>query len=514
VARTGLRKRSLGALAALSCVLPAALGLAAERAHAKHRRTAAARGPNIVFVLTDDLSMNLLRFMPHVVAMQRHGVTFNDYFVSDSLCCPSRSSIFTGNFPHDTKIFSNTGRQGGFDRFHARGEERHTFAVALHRAGYRTAMMGKYLNGYMGAPSTPMATPPTYVPPGWDRWDVVGWGYPEFNYLLNHNGRLRAYGNRPADYLTDVLAHDAVDFIGNASAARKPFFLEVAPFAPHSPYVPAPRSAGDFPGLRAPQAPNFNQVPWAAPKWLSARPALTSDQIHGLDTAYRLRAQSVEAVDGMIGQIENALRANHLAGDTYLVFSSDNGFHLGEHRLLAGKMTAFDTDIHVPLIVQGPGVAAGTSTDAMAENIDLASTFAGIGATTLRSDGHTLLPLLGGTRPAGWRDTILVEHRGPPLRSGDPDFQQPSSGNPPSYEAMRTHDFLYVEYKNGEREYYNLRADPFELDNLVVFLSRSRIAQLHTQLLALERCHGGPACWAATHGGGPAGARRRRPGRR
>jgi N-acetylglucosamine-6-sulfatase len=104
--------------------------------------------PNIVFILTDDLSTNLLRFMPHVEAMQRDGLTFNNYFVSDSLCCPSRSSIFTGNFPHDTRVFNNVGRRGGFRQFYDRGEEEHTFAVALQNAGYRTAMMGKYLNGY------------------------------------------------------------------------------------------------------------------------------------------------------------------------------------------------------------------------------------------------------------------------------------------------------------------------------------------------------------------------------
>ena len=143
--------------------------------------------PNIVFVLTDDLSSNLVRYMPHVVAMERHGLTFSNYFVSDSLCCPSRASIFTGNFPHDTHVYGNFGTRGGFPAFHRRGEERHTFAVALQRAGYRTAMMGKYLNGYDAvaghvADGERTNVPATYVPPGWNEWDVAGWGYPEFNY--------------------------------------------------------------------------------------------------------------------------------------------------------------------------------------------------------------------------------------------------------------------------------------------------------------------------------------------
>ncbi len=174
-----------------------------HRASAELPQTAdPATHPNIVFVLTDDLSMNLLQYMPNVLTMQQQGLTFNNYYVSDSLCCPSRASIFGGNFPHDTGVYTNTGKHGGFNQFYARGEGQHTFATALHQAGYRTAMMGKYLNGYMGTPAKPAAAPPTYVPPGWDQWDVAGWGYPEFNYTLNDNGACRATA-RPAGRLSD-----------------------------------------------------------------------------------------------------------------------------------------------------------------------------------------------------------------------------------------------------------------------------------------------------------------------
>jgi arylsulfatase A-like enzyme len=181
------------------------------------------------------------------------------------------------------------------------------------------------------------------------------------------------------------------------------------------------------------------------------------------------------------------------------VFSSDNGLHMGEYRLMPGKMTAFDTDIRVPLIVDGPGVPGGRSTDAMAENIDLAKTFASIGGAALPSDGHSLLEVLHGARPDDWRNAILVEHRGPRVRRTDPDFQGPASGNPNSYEAMRTHDFLYVEYRDGEREYYDLRSDPFELHNLASYLPAWWLAVLHGELAAMERCHGDAACWAAMH---------------
>jgi arylsulfatase A-like enzyme len=164
---------------------------------------------------------------------------------------------------------------------------------------------------------------------------------------------------------------------------------------------------------------------------------------------------------------------------------------------MPGKMTAFDTDVRVPLVIDGPGIPPGITTSAMAENIDLAETFADIAGTSFSGDGHSLVPLFGGQTPPGWRDAILVEHRGPDVRVSDPDFQQPSSGNPPSYEAMRSHDFLYVEYKNGDRELYNLRQDPFELDNLAPSLSYQQLAQLHADLVAMEQCHGAGSCWGA-----------------
>ena len=455
------------------------------------------RHPNIVFVLTDDFSMNLLRFMPHVRAMTRHGLFFTNYFVSDSLCCPSRASIFTGNFPHDTKVFGNVGREGGFNAFYQRGEEQRTFAVALHDAGYRTALMGKYLNRYMQTRSVPS----TYVPPGWSDWDVSGWGYPEFNYTLNQNGALNYYGDRNSDYLTNVLARKGVGFINSAARRGQPFFLELATFAPHSPYVPAPRDVRDYAGLQAPRTPNFDRLPTNAPLWLDTRGPLTNRQIQVINWVYRRRAQAVRAVDRMIGRVERALRRDGVAGNTYLIFNSDNGLHTGEYRLMPGKLTAFDTDIHVPLVVVGPGVPAGASTDAMTENVDLAKTFADLGGTSLPGDGHSLVPLLRGRTPRRWRDAILVEHHGSDMHGGDPDFQNSAAGAPRTYEAMRTPRFLYVEYNDGEREFYDLRHDPFELHNVAYRLSLNQLEQLHAELARMENCHEGHSCWRAMHVG-------------
>ena len=249
---------------------------------------AAAARPNIVLVLTDDLSWNLVRYLPQVQRLRSQGMTFTDYVVTDSLCCPSRSSIFTGRFPHDTGVFTNGGNDGGFDFFHSHGEEANTFATALQAQGYRTGMMGKYLNGYQPADTQGGARP--YVPPGWTEWDVAGNAYSEFNYDLNENHKVVHYGRKPTDYLTDVLAKKGSAFITESARARSPFLLELATFAPHAPATPAPRDADDFPGLTAPRGPAFDTLPTNAPPWLAGHPPLTAAEKQNIDTAFRMRA--------------------------------------------------------------------------------------------------------------------------------------------------------------------------------------------------------------------------------
>ena len=310
---------------------------------------AAAQRPNFVFVLTDDLSWNLVSHMPHVQALEKSGTTMSQYYVMDSLCCPSRSAIFTGMYPHDDGVFTNAGNDGGYTAFNAHGDQGKTWAVALHNAGYRTAMMGKYLNQY---------DPKDPIPPGWDEWDVAGNGYPEFGYNLNEDGRRVHYGSKPQDYLTDVLSGKVASFIDSSAAARKPFMLEVATFAPHAPYTPASRYANTV-NLSYPRTPAYDRLPSGAPSWLATRPPLSATDEQNIDTTYDKRVEADLSVDDMIGHLEAELQAKGEARDTYFIFSSDNGYHMGEYRLDPGKQTAFDTDIHVPLIVAGPGVPAG-----------------------------------------------------------------------------------------------------------------------------------------------------------
>jgi N-acetylglucosamine-6-sulfatase len=474
------------AAVALALVLAAAVAPAAGAAP-----------PNVVFVLTDDLAWNLVQYMPHVQELQQRGMTFTRYYVTDSLCCPSRSSLFSGRFPHNTKIFTNNPPDGGFEEFHARGEEGSTFATDLQAAGYRTGMMGKYLNGYF--PDRPIDGQVQYVPPGWTEWDVAGNGYGGFNYILNQNGQNVRYGNRPPDYLTDVVGGRAVQFINGAADAGQPFALEVATFAPHAPYTPAPRDANKFPGLTAPRTPAFDYANTDPPRWLSGHAPLRPMQVNNIDRDFRKRAQAVQAVDTMIANIESTLKARGLADNTYIVFSSDNGYHMGEHRLTSGKMTAFDTDIKVPLIVAGPGVPAGVTTTRIAENVDLRPTFdewAGV-PVPRSADGHSLAGLLRGEKPSDWRRSALIEHHGPDILAGDPDLPRPGSGNPNSYFAIRTGDAVYVEYRSGQREYYDLRRDKNELHNTYAKLGHADRSNLHAALTASRRCHGGGDCSAA-----------------
>lgn len=498
-----IRTRQLLALivgaAALALAFAAPSGMAGTKnspAVTTQPVAAAAEKPNIVFVLTDDMSSNLLPYMPEVQKLQSQGMTFTDFVVSNSLCCPSRSSIFTGRYPHNTGVLSNEGPNGGFGAFHSGGEERDTFATALQAKGYRTAMMGKYLNGY--SPSDTVAGQQPYVPPGWDQWDVVGGGYEGYDYKLAHNHKIESYGDRPKDYLTDVLSKKGTSFVRKSAAANKPFLLEIALFTPHGPSTPAPRHENAFPGLEAPTSPAFDKLPTNAPPWLARQDRLTQGEKNTIDRKFRKRAQALQSVDEMIGKLRNTLTRAGVADNTYVVFGSDNGFHLGEYRLKAGKQTAFDTDVRVPLVIAGPGVAAGRTSNAQVSNIDLAPTFQRIGGAPVSSrvDGHSLLPLLDGGSDANWRTANLIEHRHADKSAGDPDNNGGESISPPNYHALRTNSYTYVEYGSGAKEYYDLRTDPYQLHNIVGQLGGARLDNLHDALTRLKNCRG-DGCWSA-----------------
>lgn len=453
--------------------------------------------PNVVLVQTDDLSSDLVRYLPEVQRMQREGADFTDYSVTDSLCCPSRSSLLSGEFPHNTGVFTNSGKDGGYRTFRRNGGEDSTIGTELQNAGYQTGFMGKYMNGYQ--PAATVNGDPNHVPPGWNTWDVAGEGYNEYDYQLNENGKVVKYGHRPSDYLTDVLNRKGNEFIRSSSAAGKPFYLQLNTFSPHGPFTPAPRHADAFPGLTAPRDPAFNEADVSdKPGWLRDLPAIDAQRQAKLDERYRLRAQSVQAVNDMLAEIRSTLQQTGQADNTYVMFTSDNGYHMGEHRLTEGKQTAFQTDVVVPLTVTGPGVPAGLRSAAQVENIDLRPTFAELAgaAPPPDVDGRSFVPLLH-DRPIPWRTTSLVEHHGPNKLPQDPDRQRRSQGNPPTYYAIRTPGGTYVEYDNGDREYYDRRTDPDQLTNTYGSLPEAERNSLHAALAELRGCRGAAQCFPA-----------------
>jgi N-acetylglucosamine-6-sulfatase len=464
----------------------------------------AAERPNFVFVLADDLSSDLVPYMRQVQALQRDGTSFSRFVVTDSLCCPSRASILTGRYPHSTGVIRNQPPDGGFEAFHPIAE-RSTFATSLQAAGYRTALMGKYLNGYM--PQGVVDGRPRYVPRGWSDWAVAGDAYQEFNYnlLVTSPGmapQVVWHGRHARDYLTDVISRRGRRFIGDAVRSRRPFMLELAPFAPHDPYMPAPRDRGHFQDVTVPRGPLFDAPQLeGAPSWLPAA-GLTAQEVAQLDRDFRKRVRSVQAIDRMLGAVRRLLRRLGAERNTYVIFSSDNGFHMGQRRLMEGKQGAWDHDIRVPLVVAGPGVPAGASVSQLAANVDLRPTFEELAGAPVPAEveGRSLVGLLRTGFEPSWRDVTLIEHHGPP-GTGDPDQQDHLAGKPPSYHALRFADALYVEYDNGRRpaEYYDLETDPYEQRNVYASLPLERQQELASRLDTLRTCVG-VSCLMADQG--------------
>jgi N-acetylglucosamine-6-sulfatase len=482
--------------------------------------------PNVLFVLTDDMRLDDLRFMPKVRELiGGQGVSFDRYFDNVTLCCPARTSILRGQYSHNTGVLTNGGANGGFETAHADMVEQSTIATSMHDAGYTTGLFGKYLNGY------PHTAGPAYVPPGWDQWSSSSKGnaYGEYDYTLNENGKQVDYGHGPGDYGTSVYTRQTRDFITRAVSTSTPFFAYLAVYAPHAPSTPAPQDIRAFPGLKAPRDPAYDEADVSdKPGYIQALPLLSQQRQRQIDQRYRKRAQSLQAVDRSVASLVDELRANHQLDNTYIIFTSDNGFHLGQHRMPSGKQTAYETDIHLPLLIRGPGVRKASHVAALTGNVDLAPTIAKIGGGRLtdKPDGRSLVPLFTTTNaraPAHWRQVFLLEHwtetstaqdRSGSAQLEPDDLDQagtpPSSVAPPTtptstaslrrsaaaasripeFQGLRLPTYTYVEYSTGERELYDLTRDPNELNNIAGTATPARLDALHQRLDRMRSCAG------------------------
>ncbi len=361
-------------------------------------RALAAPRRNVLVVETDDQTMNDLASMPHVRALiADHGVSFTNSFVSLSQCCPSRATFLTGEYAHNHGVLTTQPPFGGFTAFH----DKQSLPVWLQRAGYRTALIGKYFNEYGKGD-------PTYVPPGWSDWHGLEGGsvYHYEGFQINDNGRVRSY---PGAYQTDVLEGLDQRFIRTSATGHKPFFLWATFVAPHigtpkdlmvpprlHQAVPLSIFANPFLGIDMPRTPDFNEANVRdKPRDIRRRPRIGPIEQADLESVWARRQESLESVDEDVVRLFRTLRATHTLNNTLVIFTSDNGYLVGEHRVLDGKVLPYEPSIRVPLLMRGPGIPQDASRSQLAFNGDLAPTI--VAATGAHAawpmDGESLLPI-------------------------------------------------------------------------------------------------------------------------
>ena len=468
--------------------------------------------PNIVFLLTDDQdrTANSLDYMPHLNKILREGGTeFTHYYVSTGLCCPSRATILRGQYCHNTKIWDNgdlnndTFLSGGFKKWMNLSLESSTIATLFKAGGYETKLCGKYLNGYGDQFAS-------HVPEGWDHWH----GMTDLAYFGPHfsdNGKL--VKTPKTTYQTDYIRDQALEFINSQRDKTKPFFLYLSPFAPHAPSEPAPRHAHLFNDKKAPRYPSYNpddSIQSQKPSWLKTLPKLTQDQLNSIDEFYRNRLRALQAVDEMLQNITDALEKEGILDNTYIFYSTDNGQHLGDYRLPAGKRQAYDTDVNVPFLVRGPGVQPGMKSDQLIQNVDLLPTWvelAGIQgpSNTKQQDGKSIVPLLHSNDVAEeFRTAAILEMLGGSSNMGTtykkfPDFEKNRFWNN-TYVAIRVTssipqiydktNFMFALWCTGETELYNLTTDPHEIKNMAGELTTQEMMGLQEVVVKLSKCAG------------------------
>jgi N-acetylglucosamine-6-sulfatase len=460
--------------------ITASLVVAGSTSHSPTLGQAAAAGrPNVLVVETDDQTLESMKVMQNVNSMiGAQGVTFANNILNFSLCCPSRSTFLTGQYVHNHKVWSNQAPNGGFEKFESL-HGNNNLGVWLHRAGYFTAMIGKYLNQYKNQPA---------IPPGWSEWHATApYDQRVYNYPINNNGTLTQFGQDPSDFKDDVLTRKAVEFVNRRAIQPSPFFLWLTYTAPHvggppnpnppqdcqDAAKPAPRDADAFNNVPLPKPPNFNEADVSdKPKAIRQMPRLTQTQISNIQRKYRCELESLLAVDTGVKKVMNALKNKGALDNTLIIYTSDNGYFHGEHRIPGDKQRVYEESIHAPLLMRGPGIPKGVTINPLVTNADLAPTIVDAANTHagLTMDGRSLLPVVSHPLTDKNRELLVEE---------------------PTYKAIRTQRYVYVEYNDGEREMYDLKNDPYELQSLHNDLSYASVRQtLKSRLHSLENCAG------------------------
>src|SRR3954462_15645199 len=450
----GSSRAPLGAqLAAATALLALLIGLVfagSQSASAASSSAFPPEHPSFVVIQTDDETLDQLYTvfnaggvdiptMPNTLSMiAKRGMTFNRYYVSYPLCCPSRVSLLTGRYAHNHNVKGNIQPNGGFVGFEQQGALTHNLAVWMQNAGYRTIHIGKFLNGYGDKPYDEGK----FVPPGWSSWHTVlnaDTNHYFYGFLMNNNGTIegpygdsgswdtREYGARddigcpfaptnglPCYYETDHLTELATREIAE-TPVEQPFYLQLDYTAPHGDFrrpagpEPAPRHYNWFKGARLPhdREEGFNEGNVNdKPRFIREAPYLSPEEIHTYRVYYDKALASLRAIDDGVKTVLDTLGTQHRLRNTYVIFTSDNGFFYGEHRLTGGKFLAYEPSTHLPFLIRGPGIKAGTATGELAANTDIAPTILELaGVKPDKSiDGTSLVPFL--------RDPTLRTRRG------------------------------------------------------------------------------------------------------
>lgn len=480
--KTRITALASGILVILGAFVPLYGGFSGEAAN---NAEAVISKPNIVVIMVDDLderSLDIMLSKGLMPKLKQHiidkGITFSRTFDTLPLCCPARSTFLTGQYPHNHGVWSNELPSGGVSKLN----DKSTIATWLQKAGYYTGYIGKYLNMYG------IDTSETYIPPGWSDWQAtVGDStYQMYSYIVNDNGKLVKYGSEANDYQTDVIANRSVKFVSEReSDDSTPFFLYINPLAPHvdgstpecrlnygslGTTIPPARYDGTTAAIEFPTSKSFNEADISDKPGKLRFSLLTSEQIGCLEELFHARLETMRAVDDLIGRVVNALGSKNELSRTVVVFTSDNGFLLGEHRM-HGKTRAYEESIGIPLYMRIPNIAPRTI-DKLVTNNDFAPTFLDLADTSadITIDGRSLVPLIENPA-ASWRHGFLVETK--------------------RYAAIRTDDYVYVYHFTGGREVYDLETDPDQMQNVKSVTPWSgKIGALDDWRLDLMNCRG------------------------
>ncbi|KAI9743875.1 MAG: hypothetical protein M1818_002609 [Claussenomyces sp. TS43310] len=450
--------------------------------------------PNIVFILTDDqdLHMDSLDYMPLLQKLLlKEGTFYKRHYCSTAICCPSRVTLWTGRNAHNTNVTDVSPPYGGYPKFVSQGFNDNYLPVWLREAGYNTFYTGKLFNAHT------VANYDKPYPAGWTSSDFLLDPY-TYQYLNATTQRNRdAPVSWEGHYSTDVLATKAYGLLDEALALEEPFFLTIAPSAPHSNvalFDPIRRDSGIpgmtmpvaakrhehlFPNAKVPRTENFNPSKAGGVSWIKRLDRLNETVIDYNDQFYRARLQALQAVDEIVEGIVERLAKAGILDNTYVIYSTDNGFHIGQHRLNPGKECGFEEDINIPLIIRGPGVPAGQVAEVVTAHTDLAPTFLKIAGAKHRSDiDGSAIPLdTDGLvkAEAARQEHVNVEFWGWALPEGDYGFSYDDgkivnlqSNN--TYKGLRLvskeHNLYYSVWCTNEHELYDLNADPHQMNNI------------------------------------------------